>query len=639
MSYLNNVRLVFSGQFQADVSTVNNDVRHFDNAAFQQSYQDYQSGADWNGWWNPSGSGAFRLINCRVRAVHYADGTSADSPQQDPLVGMAVTGADDRTAGKIVDLDPQWQNGSQLWGLAVRLVDANGDLVVGGEYTPSPFRDLTFGRAAGQSADRGASAYFQSVLTDLAWSQTGPASRFLNDLKQTTQDDKLSIRLETYGFQDDHTKGGFTFGTLSGVIGPYLEGEPESFVVGRRFAPAFGASSWNGINFFTGLLTGLPDGEGMLFLDLVNALPLDHNYQILDIGELTIGTLLNGNAPEGSPVGFGAFQAIGAIPYRDPDWLLKTSGIATFKVTIAQMMNQPNPLAIAVRNGPGAVPLVAIRESVNGQFVGCEPIVLRIDAGNNAAVKFYAATYGQPASFTQVQLSQVGEMPGLGGGPPSLDPPVPIPVAGIPQGALSFAPAIGTDANGVATATISTSPPDNPRGYIDGQIYNINYQLSGQSRQSFGPYETITLHLRDDYAVPDVPAWIDDIAPIFIQYGNLYPIMSRRLVNLNDPISVYAHRKLLALAFSLDIHDPNYMPVTRDLSEAKRQTIVKWLNALDSGADPAFLALVKDAQLPAHPALTDAPTAPPTAAVAEPAGGKSTFARSFARSRAARRHT
>jgi hypothetical protein len=28
MSYLNNVRLVFTGKFQADVSTVNNDVRH-----------------------------------------------------------------------------------------------------------------------------------------------------------------------------------------------------------------------------------------------------------------------------------------------------------------------------------------------------------------------------------------------------------------------------------------------------------------------------------------------------------------------------------------------------------------------------------------------------------------------------------
>lgn len=36
MSYLNAVRLHFSGSFQADVSTVNNDVRHFDVANFQR---------------------------------------------------------------------------------------------------------------------------------------------------------------------------------------------------------------------------------------------------------------------------------------------------------------------------------------------------------------------------------------------------------------------------------------------------------------------------------------------------------------------------------------------------------------------------------------------------------------------------
>jgi hypothetical protein len=39
MSYLNVVRLAFAGTFQADVSTVNNDVRHFDNASFEPAYQ------------------------------------------------------------------------------------------------------------------------------------------------------------------------------------------------------------------------------------------------------------------------------------------------------------------------------------------------------------------------------------------------------------------------------------------------------------------------------------------------------------------------------------------------------------------------------------------------------------------------
>ena len=53
--------------------------------------------------------------------------------------------------------------------------------------------------------------------------------------------------------------------------------------------------------------------------------------------------------------------------------------------------------------------------------------------------------------------------------------------------------------------------------------------------------------------------------------------MSKHLVDLGDYGSVSAHRGLLQLAFSLPVSDPNYMPVTRDLSSAKRDTLLKWL--------------------------------------------------------------
>ena len=80
MSYLNATRLVFHGTFQADVSTVNNDVRHYDNASWEARFQDFPKpdGTE-DGWFNPIGSGAFRLIGCRVSSVHYKDGTSATS--------------------------------------------------------------------------------------------------------------------------------------------------------------------------------------------------------------------------------------------------------------------------------------------------------------------------------------------------------------------------------------------------------------------------------------------------------------------------------------------------------------------------------------------------------------------------------
>ncbi|MCZ6802555.1 MAG: hypothetical protein O7D86_01090 [Proteobacteria bacterium] len=90
MSYLNNVRLVFSSRFQSDVSTVNNDVDHYNNETFTSNDQEYGQGAT-NGWWNPCGSGAFRLINCKVTEVGLADGTTTTD---DPVVGMTIGGSD-----------------------------------------------------------------------------------------------------------------------------------------------------------------------------------------------------------------------------------------------------------------------------------------------------------------------------------------------------------------------------------------------------------------------------------------------------------------------------------------------------------------------------------------------------------------
>jgi len=43
MSYLNPLRLHFAGQFQASVSTVNNDPVHFDNSRFKPAYQNLQT--------------------------------------------------------------------------------------------------------------------------------------------------------------------------------------------------------------------------------------------------------------------------------------------------------------------------------------------------------------------------------------------------------------------------------------------------------------------------------------------------------------------------------------------------------------------------------------------------------------------
>jgi hypothetical protein len=636
VSYLHPVRLAFSGRFQADPSTVNNDVRHYDNASFKAQYQDYQSGDDADGWWNPSGSGAFRLKDCVVRQVWYGDGSGADDPAKDPAVGLAVLDSNDRTAGKIVDLDPQWQLASQLWGLRVRLTDLRGQdgaaTWLASSYVANPFRDLWFSRVAGLRGDAAASAIFQSVLGELAWGRN-PASRFIDELRAATQSRLLSIRLVTYAYKDDHAASGFTLGRLSGVIGPYLAGEPKSIVAGRRFAPANGNASPHNLMYFTGQMA--PGGR--LLVDLCNALPLDGTYQPQDLGPLTVGMLLDAQTAEGAAVTAANFAPIGAVPYQDPDWLLKSGGVAAFELTPDQIVHQSPgsflPLALASQPPGQGAAQVEIRETPGGLFVGAEPFVLRIDSepGKSVAAEttLYATAFGAPAAGAALQIGQTGQMDGLGGGYGANQPTAPIPPAGVPTAALTLPAALIADDAGRATLTLAATAPGAPRGYIDGQLYNVTYQQAGQTPSDLGPFEVVAIHLRDAYPVSDEPTWTADIAPMFLQFANLYPIMSRRLVRLSDPVSVYDNRALLSLAFSLPIEDPNYMPVTRDLSEGRRRTIVKWLARIDE--DAGFQSLLAVARAAAAPAL---PTATPRAEPGVSEGGKTVFARALAASRA-----
>jgi hypothetical protein len=68
-SYLTFPRIIFSGRFQSDVSTVNNDPAHFDSARFQPNYDVMKSSLDHNGAWNPRGTGAWRFSECVVTQV------------------------------------------------------------------------------------------------------------------------------------------------------------------------------------------------------------------------------------------------------------------------------------------------------------------------------------------------------------------------------------------------------------------------------------------------------------------------------------------------------------------------------------------------------------------------------------------
>jgi hypothetical protein len=576
MSYLNNLRLIFAGDFQADVPTANNDVRNFNDQAFEQ---DLLNPTQDN--WNPSGSGAFRLINCRVTAVYYQDGSSTTDAAVDPVVGLVIDGADNRVSAKMTDLDPQAQLVSMIWGLKIRLSDGNQPNFFAGAFEPTAVRDVLFGRWQSDQIPppSTASATFQSVLTDVKWSDRLPNSRFLQELKAATANQMMSVKLTTFGFDLIPSSNRYTLGTVIGAIAPYFANEPRSFVLGRRIVPMQNGRTEDNINFFD---CSVEEKTRSVFADLGNALPITDMFgKVKDIGDLQLA-LLTDEAIQESQLVVETKDFIrlgGLIPYREPNWLCNTGGIWSIVNLSPEILSlvQQKPLAL-IKMTNQSEGKVAIRESLEGLLIRADNFVQRVEVGDKININLFAARYGQRLANKKVIFSVRSPQESNGGIPLMQDDrPKTTPDINTPASAIPFSPTTTTNASGQAVLSITSTNPNNPRKYIDGQIYEIEYQLEGQSKNQQQFLDLVFLLLFDEYNIPSQPTWINHIQPIFQQYANLYPIMSQRLFNLADYEAVKQNRAILELAFSLDFTDPNYMPVTRNLSRAKQQTILKWL--------------------------------------------------------------
>jgi hypothetical protein len=253
MSYLNPLRLHFAGRFQANVSTVNNDPGHYDNATFLASYQEMQTAKAANGWFNPEGDAAWRLLGCNITAAWTPDGAVASD---DAILKCIVADSDTQAPAKLLDLDPEQQLVSEIWGLQVRIADANGNTLLSSDFEPAAFMDI-WDRAVGEEAggDVDAGAMYQSVLTNLQWADVPPNS-FLGKLKAAAADGVLSIKFNVDAINMDFTSPDFMCGRITGTIGPATASEPQHLVIGRQFmaAPATGQFNFffpaGGINYF-----------------------------------------------------------------------------------------------------------------------------------------------------------------------------------------------------------------------------------------------------------------------------------------------------------------------------------------------------------------------------------------------------
>lgn len=603
MSYLNTPRLSFCGLFEADVNTINNDVRHYDVASFEARFQRVQqpapdgNGTIYNGWWNPKGSNTFRLLRCRASGAVDEEGTAVEG---DPALGLRVESQTGRTAAKLVDLDPQFQFASGIWGLRIALT--LGDSVqMSACFRMATFRDIFLTRVAGIGGSPGGSARFTGFLDDIDWGKDVWRSALLASWKSTAEanHNRLSMSLMTYGYSKSPGAEGFTFGSVIGSIAPWKRGQPLSFAPGRRFGPlAGGFASAARFGYMNAALS--PDAT-LLSVDFGNAFPmmmsgsaivLDNpgplQVVVLEDADKTVGSsdnlLLTPSARDGDVLARKQFVRIGTLSGCDIDWLNRTGGIVDFRVPKkARSLVVDHPIAILLPAAQGGFP-IALRETVAGLWVRADDFVQRIDAAADGWVRgdarLHAMRFGRPWKKAKLVISLAAPDNTQGdASPDQVQPPqAPIPTINVPADKFRFAQTrLTTDARGQATLTYWARDPGCPRQYIDGQIFWVNYALAATGQSPMPTFEVVAVHVRDAFTPPATPSWESDIAPILAQFGNLYPIMSEGLFSFSNYEAVAANARLLYLAFTRDLDDPEYMPATRDLSAGKRRMLVNWL--------------------------------------------------------------
>jgi hypothetical protein len=633
MSYLDAPRLHFSGWFQADVSTINNDVRFFQNESFVPEYQQLNA----NGSWNPEGTGVFRFLDCAVTGGVLGGRTLTD-PSQDPVIGLVVENADRRAPGKLVDLDPQQQMVSEIWGMQVRLLDSARREMLRGEYRPGPFCNLWQRQQTGVARDQQLAANYQSVLEDMAWADDLD-SPLLRALREASDDGRLSIAFNVYGYGRDATIPRYTMGHVAGSIGPYRRGEPKHFVFGRQMIADTTASLLSPAGGVYNVQGRFDAADSVLTLDLGNAFPIhDANSGLTDIGKVLVG-VLHGNPPAVlATVEAAQVTLIGEVPYRNAGWYAQTSGVQDFDLRSrpdTAALLRDNPLALLTPLAASSAYTVLLQESVDGVYLRADQFVFRLDPGETQTLDLYASRFGEALAEADIELAPTqGLMGGSGGGATIVPPARPraaIPDITAPAAAFAFPPRARTDAAGHASVPLNLDEkgPGRPRGYIAGQLYGVAYQLDRQPAGYLSnPLNYVSVLAFDAKAVPDAPTWYDDIQPLFAQYGNLYPIMSRYVVDLNDYASVCTRIKALHLAFSLPRRDPNHMPVTRDLGQGDRDTILAWLSTPGSDGLPRLgrpPLPPKNAAALAAGAVSSEPLPPDLGLLPEQGGGKTAF--------------
>jgi hypothetical protein len=545
VSYLDVPRFHFNGRFLTDPSTINNNIVNFNPATLLSDPTDPQcmTGVGWN----PSGGHNFKVTRAVVRSAIDAKGAVSSS---DPIVGGLVVSTDAPYPAKMVDLDPDQQFIPQVIGLQLRLSLADGTPLLTGTVQPIGSTDMWI-RVSPMPANGSRECFssaFQSVLTDLTWTDAGrsPILAALKALSPTT----LSLRFMLDGYQWQPTAADFTYGRIVGSIGPVRTGEPSRFVAGRRIVGK--------VIFMTPAANAFVDTRrSVLTLDLGNALSTTSAGGPVITGEIDV-VVSNPAGPNPT-----SYTPIGTVPVTTATYD-DAAGIVDLPLNASQLgLVSKLPISLNFAGSP------FIAEDPSGLYVDVETPGLRMNPGDSAAVRALALSWGQalPSYTLNLGLTTGQYNPSWDNDPPS---------------ALQILPSsVTTDATGWATINLTAgdpSPKPTGREFIDGQVYFLGGEWTnpGRSAQIAGN-GAISVKIFDSFTAPSSPTW-SDVQPILADYARLFPGMTTFL-DLSNYDAIKPYGNAIAAMLTLGEDDPRYMPVTRDLSRAKSAMIVQWIRA------------------------------------------------------------
>jgi hypothetical protein len=629
MSYLDLPRIQFGGLFFTNPDTINNIITNYNpDVPLENAQGQYLP----NAGWYALGVAQLWLEECTVLSA-LGQGGAVDSG--DPILGATVQTPSPKTPlktadgkgfydiAKMVDLDPQQQIRSAVYGLRYCVKTADGAGFSG--LMTVPELQYISGRSLAQTGSWAAVGTWMGQIEAVDWFGDLDASPFLKEFQAACAQGvavKLNMDLHQNNPSTQFTSGNqFFYGRILGTLGPVEPHDQPQLWPGRILLPVPSGSS-SGTSAALAVEGGVAEAlaaseTGMTLDDLVRGMtgamhtrmrasltaetaeapPLPWNAAPAQTQEVNGETMLHVDlggsilvpfqeqngifssdgtfvVSDGITVGVvanGSFQPLthGALSFTDQYQplnsisktvnLIKNSGLFTVPLSAAE--------ATLVASNPLAIQVDGtgvVQEAASGLLLNLSQHSQRLDQAGTTTVTLMARQFGQPVVGQKPVTWTV--QPLRGGGEAS----------DITVEWLS-----ATDANGLAqlqiTATDRALTLSDLRKPLDSLVYNLTFTgpdgpIGDQPQE--GSNTTVLLFNR--FVAPANPTWQDDVGPILQAYARLYPGMTDRL-DIGDEATVQGFALAMHDRMARPFADPGYMPVTRDLTSTKVAMILEWL--------------------------------------------------------------